>query len=131
MTRAAHFPARLALLACACLLLPGSSGGADWRLGVRPLEGELSEVERLALRLTGRTFWGHGGIGSEPRAALIDVPLVDRLALEMAAHEDTERRALDGELAELEAAWRDAEEIAAIADALFPVPAPVPALGGA
>lgn len=113
----------------------GGAGGAgsdgDWRLGVRPLEGELSDVERLALRLTGRTFWGHGGIGSEPRAALIDVPLVDRLALEMAAHEDAERRALDGELAELEAAWRDAEEIAAIADALFPAPPPLPALGSA
>jgi len=45
---------------------------------------------------------------------------VDRLALEMAANEDTERRALEGQLAELEAAWRDAEEIAAIADTLLP-----------
>lgn len=40
------------------------------------------------------------------------------LALEMALHEATERRALEGELAVLEAAWREAEEIAAIADAL-------------
>jgi hypothetical protein len=40
------------------------------------------------------------------------------LALEMALHEETERRALEGELALLEAAWREAEEIAAIADAL-------------
>lgn len=78
-----------------------------------------SDIERLAFRLTGRTFWGHGGIGSEPRTALLDVPLVDRLALEMAAHEETERRALDGELAELANAWRDADEIAAIADALL------------
>jgi hypothetical protein len=44
---------------------------------------------------------------------------VDRLALEMAAHEETERRALEGELAELEEAWREADEIAAIADALL------------
>ncbi|UCC71517.1 MAG: hypothetical protein JSV86_14140 [Gemmatimonadota bacterium] len=42
-----------------------------------------------------------------------------RLALEMAAHEESERRALEGELAALEAAWREAEEIAAIADALL------------
>ncbi len=42
-----------------------------------------------------------------------------RLALEMALHEETERRALDGELAELEAEWRVAEEIAAISDNLF------------
>jgi hypothetical protein len=40
----------------------------------------------------------------------------ERLALEMAVHEENERRALEGELAVLEAAWRDAEEIAAIAD---------------
>lgn len=78
-----------------------------------------SDIERLAFRLTGRTFWGNGGIGSEPQTALLDVPLVDRLALEMAAHEETERRALDGELADLEEAWRDADEIAAIADALL------------
>jgi hypothetical protein len=45
--------------------------------------------------------------------------LVDRLALEMAAHEESERRAMSGELAELEAAWRGAEEIAEIADAMF------------
>jgi hypothetical protein len=86
---------------------------------VTALEVASSDVERLAFRLTGRTFWGNGGIGSEPSAALIDVPLVDRLALEMAAHEETERRALEGELEELEAAWREADEIASIADALL------------
>jgi hypothetical protein len=42
-----------------------------------------------------------------------------RLALEMAAHEEAERRAMEGELAALEAAWREAEEIAAIADSLL------------
>ena len=41
-----------------------------------------------------------------------------QLALEMALHEDAERRAFEGELAELERAWRDAEEIAGIADNL-------------
>ena len=40
------------------------------------------------------------------------------LAFEMALNEESERRALEGELAALEAAWREAEEIAAIADAL-------------
>ena len=34
-------------------------------------------------------------------------------------HEDVERRALEGELAELERAWREAEEIAGIADQLL------------
>ena len=42
-----------------------------------------------------------------------------RLALEMAAHEEQERRALEGELAELERAWQEAEQIAAIADDLL------------
>ncbi|MDQ6717522.1 MAG: hypothetical protein M3Z17_04120, partial [Gemmatimonadota bacterium] len=42
-----------------------------------------------------------------------------RLALEMAVNEDTERRALEGELHLLEDAWREAEEIAAISDNLL------------
>ena len=46
------------------------------------------------------------------------LPQADRLALEMALHEESERRALEGELAALEAAWREAEEIARIADSL-------------
>ena len=37
----------------------------------------------------------------------------------MASHEENERRALEGELHLLESAWRDAEEIAAIADGLL------------
>ena len=47
----------------------------------------------------------------------MDTPI--RLALEMAAHEEAERRALEGELALLERAWKEAEEIAAIADDLL------------
>jgi hypothetical protein len=50
---------------------------------------------------------------------LVGIPATDRLALEMALHEETERRALAGELAELERAWRDAEEIAGISDNLL------------
>lgn len=88
-------------------------------IGVAALEHAGSTTERLAWRLTGRTFWGRGGIGSDPATTLLDVPLVDRLALEMAAHEESERRALDGELAALAAAWREADEIATIADALL------------
>lgn len=46
-------------------------------------------------------------------------PVHERLALEMALHEESERRAMDGELADLEQRWREAEEIAAIADSMF------------
>lgn len=45
-----------------------------------------------------------------------------RLALEMALHENDERRALEGELAELEQRWKEAEEVAAISDNLFVSP---------
>jgi hypothetical protein len=42
-----------------------------------------------------------------------------RLALEMALHDDDERRAMDGELAELESRWREADALAKIADNLL------------
>jgi hypothetical protein len=54
--------------------------------------------------------WGHGPVAGLPASI--------RLALEMGAHEEQERAAAEGELARLEARWRDAEEIAAIADDL-------------
>lgn len=41
-----------------------------------------------------------------------------RLALEMALHEDDERRALGGQLSALRFAWKEAERLAAIADRL-------------
>ncbi len=50
---------------------------------------------------------------------LVLLPPERRLALEMISHEDSERRALDGELYLLEDAWREAEEVAAISDNLF------------
>ncbi|MDE2764777.1 MAG: hypothetical protein OXQ94_17080 [Gemmatimonadota bacterium] len=57
------------------------------------------------------------GVG---RPGLIgNMPEPTRLALEMALHEEQERRALEGELWLLEQAWRDAEELAAISDDLL------------
>jgi hypothetical protein len=52
------------------------------------------------------------------RGALSRLKPDERLALEMAVHEESERRAMEGELKMLEAAWREAEEIAGIADRL-------------
>ena len=50
---------------------------------------------------------------------IVKLPKPTRLALEMALHEEDERRALEGELWQLEQAWREAEEIAGIADNLL------------
>lgn len=55
----------------------------------------------------------------EPEYRLGGLPPAQRLALEMVLHEDDERRALEGELAELEERWREAEEVAAISDNLL------------
>jgi hypothetical protein len=50
--------------------------------------------------------------------ALVSLARADRLAIEMWLSEDDEARALGGELALLERQWREAEELAAIADRL-------------
>jgi hypothetical protein len=50
---------------------------------------------------------------------ILGLTTTERLALEIAVHEDAERLAMQGELEALEDAWRDAEEIAAIADRMF------------
>ena len=61
-----------------------------------------------------------GAARTDPRETFLDrLPPTLRLALEMAAHEDIERRAMEGELSMLEQAWREAEEIAAISDSMF------------
>jgi hypothetical protein len=86
--------------------------------GVRLLE-EVGDPARFGAwaagqrqHWAGQQLWGNtGDLSAIPKAA--------RLAFEMALNEDAERRALEGELALLEAAWRDAEEIAHIADGLL------------
>jgi hypothetical protein len=57
---------------------------------------------------------------AEPKPGLVaHLPKASRLALEMALHEERERRALEGELKLLEIAWREAEEVASISDDLL------------
>ena len=62
-----------------------------------------------------------GAFGRNKWTAMLlnDMPPSLRLALEMSLNEESERRALNGELVELETRWRQAEEIAAISDGLF------------
>ncbi len=58
-------------------------------------------------------------VASRASGSLGRMPVPVRLALEMSLHEEQERRAIEGELWILEQAWREAEEIAAIADSLL------------
>jgi hypothetical protein len=85
---------------------------------------EIIEEARTAQHLFARTAQQASatrslGVFEAPPTRLSKLDRQTRLALEMASHEDSERRALEGELADLESAWREAEEIADIADRLL------------
>jgi hypothetical protein len=75
----------------------------------------LVVFDRIAREGATRSTWRMYGKG----AMLAGLPLDVRLALEMASHEESERRAMEGELSLLEDAWREAEEIASISDNMF------------
>jgi hypothetical protein len=99
----------------------------------RPTAAMVQEATRLLERTTDDPNLLYGYVAGRPirletrgEFPLLDVAPEIRLALEMAAHEETERRALEGELTLLEREWRDAERLAAISDALS-VPALVEA----
>ena len=66
-----------------------------------------------------RRRFGRGFTNADWSTGLFGLNSVQRLALEMALHEDAERAALEGELSELERAWQEAEEIAGISDNLL------------
>ncbi len=85
-------------------------------------EGYIDRLARTAhiyarAKPSKRSRWqNHGDFN---KWGLFALPAEHRLALEMALNEESERRALDGELSELERAWREAEEIAGISDNLL------------
>jgi hypothetical protein len=113
-----------ALVALAAVLPRLNWRGADeWDL--RRATRIVDEEEALAAEVTQR-----GGNPQPPwqRLAMVHWPHDDRiasmepiarLAFEMAVTEELERRALAGEAAGLEGQWREAEEVASIADSLF------------
>jgi hypothetical protein len=89
----------------------------------RPQLGRRRARNSYSLRQVIGTFRGEILPVEKYRSAFADdarprLSNTDALALEMVLNDEAERRALDGELAALEAAWREAEEIAQIADAL-------------
>lgn len=82
--------------------------------------GASSKQVKTAVQLLGdsdpRRFFADAAMH---RTNLGLLPRPVRLALEMAAHEDAEREAAEGELGLLLEAWKEAEELAAIADSLL------------
>lgn len=111
-------------LRTAAKILPQMNWGGGRRAEVSAavdLIEETSEAHALFRRFVVRKKIGYGPKGRRVSVAqsIQELPVEARLALEMAAHEDAERRALEGELHVLEAAWKEAEEIAAISDAML------------
>jgi len=95
-------------------LRPEALGSGAWTL---PQSGGL-RWGRIQLG-DRRDRWRGGFRGAQWSTGLFGLDPVQRLALEMALHEDAERAALEGELGELERAWQEAEEIAGISDNLL------------
>jgi hypothetical protein len=99
------------------LLLPrinrGGASAASVQSAVGVIEGTGASEDFLprALALVRKAGQTYSPIRAYPTAI--------RLAIEMALHEEAERRAMEGELAELEAAWREAERVAGISDDLL------------
>jgi hypothetical protein len=103
-------------LALASRLLPAInvSGGGKRAVqeAVRDLDAQHGSEAYLE-----RYFTSVGPVDRKGRPKPVStLPAPTRLALEMALHEEAERRAIEGELAVLEAAWAEAEEIAGISD---------------
>ena len=71
-----------------------------------------SSALRVTRRAKNTIFW-------DDDVGVLGLTGTERLALEIAMNEDAERQAMQGELSALEDAWRDAEEIAEIADRMF------------
>lgn len=102
LPRANVLGARSGLVQEAVTLIEDAGGSEQW----------FTTAAAQTRKWGAQQSWGDTG-------AINFLPKPVRLALEMAAHEEAERRALEGELAELETRWREAEEVAAIADDMF------------
>ena len=99
------------------LVLPATNPQGGWNRSLRRAIGYLEEAgDPLQFFAAART---HALAAKGHPRAVHEYPAPVRLALEMAAHEESERLAMQGELAALEEAWREAEEIASIADDMF------------
>jgi hypothetical protein len=120
----AHFDGIAAMQAASMLLAGANRFGAP----ARDVQDAVKRVEELGdsgtyMRAASNLGEARGSrmislLNMWRRLGTLRLSSTECLALEMALHEESERRALEGELAILEAAWRDAESIAAVADRL-------------
>lgn len=94
-----------------------SSGGR--KSDVAEAVGRIEEVGDPEAYLRTASLAVGKKVGKLPPGTISRLAAPDRLALEMALHEESEMRALQGELWMLEQRWKEAEEIAEIADGLL------------
>ena len=107
-----------ALVAARQLLPHANRAGATRRV----VQEAVGMIERVGD--ADRAVWQLATVDARhaDKQRLLGLGYVRRLAIEMALHEEQERRALEGELQALERAWQEAEEIARIADGMFVSP---------
>lgn len=117
--RRVEIPLFEAMPALAALLPPINVRGGSQRVvsgAVELLDGHNTDVLlRTAAKVATTDPW----LPNTKSGRVASLPHEVRLALEMASHEDQERRAFEGELAALEERWKEAEEVANISDNMF------------
>ena len=119
------FRGQRAMHAATTLLASTNRRGASGVLvqsAVEQIES-AGDSERYLTRATHRNEWrGHRPVSvlnAYRQLGPMNLNDTERLALEMAIHEEIERRAAEGELSALREAWIEAEEIAAIVDGML------------
>lgn len=100
-------------------ILPAVNREGSGKRAVSDAVEILTQTDSPSQLLSTRSSGGARPLLSNGMNMLGALPPSLRLAMEMALHEEEERRALDGELQALEDRWREAEEVAAIADSMF------------
>ena len=102
----------------AAAVIPAFNPAGGTRDKVEDAVAEIESSGHPSRFITDTANRGYRGLRFR-RGHIRSFPQTTKLALEMALHEEQERRALEGELWILEQAWKEAEEIAAISDNLL------------
>ena len=117
LTRRAWFEGEDARRVAAAVIAGFNPGGGSRRKVERAV-AEIDSSGHPSRFIIDTANKGYRGL-SFRKGHIRSFPATTKLALEMALHEEQERRALEGEIWILEQAWKEAEEIAAISDNLL------------